>query len=74
MKFSSARLAVLDEESEKYVELHNFNTARNGHLLLLVCLAVAVGIFFLKQRSLQPRTIASSLVQKMNSFWAQKSA
>lgn len=69
---SSERLAVLDEESEKYVQLHNFNTARNGYLLLTVILGIGVGILLLKQASLQPRTVASSLLQKMNGFWGVK--
>ncbi len=69
---SSERLAVLDEESEKYVQLHNFNTARNGYLLLTVILGIGVGILLLKQASLQPRTVASSLLQKMNGFWGSK--
>ncbi len=66
---SSERLAVLDEE---YVQLHNFNTARNGYLLLTVILGIGVGILLLKQASLQPRTVASSLLQKMNGFWGSK--
>lgn len=69
---SSERLAVLDEESEKYVQLHNFNTARNGYLLLTVILGIGVGILLMKQASLQPRTVASSLLQKMNGFWGAK--
>lgn len=69
---SSERLAVLDEESEKYIQLHNFNTARNGYLLLMVILGVGGGILLLKQASLQPRTVASSLLQKMNGFWGAK--
>lgn len=69
---SGKRLEVLDEESEKYVQLQNFNTARTGYLFLVGLLGLVALMFFVKHINLQPRTMASGLLEKMKTFWAAK--
>ena len=64
----AARLAVLDEDSERYVRLQNGDVSRAGFLFLLFLLLLTGGLVLLKQANLQPRTLARAIVDRLHAF------
>lgn len=63
---SNDRLAVLDDESEQYVRLHNVNKTFYGNLALLGVAALGIGLASAAMMSMSIHTTARELIRDMS--------